>query len=233
MVTEANGVVSDTFRLLDWRVSTQHAARSEQLYATLKLVDSLERAEKQRAQSQRTRFNGAREYWRCKSCRALWRPESHERCPSCGREFSDADRKSPEVGKVEFQIPIGEPINLTPDAAVLIEPDDETNFVGRVARIDHQRHVVEIVTRTFEHSGSEGYIAPSFNKALYQAKRSVLAAIATKDFGVRAARATHFVSPETIIAPKDESDAESSWLTSGMRPNKPQNRARGRICSAG
>jgi hypothetical protein len=226
VVTEANGVVSDTFRLLDWRISTQHAARSEQLYATLKLVDSLERAEKQRASSQRTRFNGAREFWRCKACRALWRPESHERCPSCGREFTEADRKSPEVGKVEFQIPLGEPINLTPDAAVLIEPDDETNFVGRVARIDHQRHVVEVVTRTFEHSGSEGYIAPSFNKALYQAKRSVLAAIATKDFGV-GLLAQLLVSPETIIAPKDESDAEASWLTSGMRPNAPQNRAVG------
>jgi len=226
IVTEANGVVSDTFRLLDWRISTQHAARSEQLYATLKLVDSLERAEKQRASSQRTRFNGAREFWRCKTCRALWRPESHERCPSCGREFTEADRKSPEVGKVEFQIPLGEPINLTPDAAVLIEPDDETNFVGRVARIDHQRHVVEVVTRTYEHSGSEGYIAPSFNKALYQAKRSVLAAIATKDFGV-GLLAQLLVSPETIIAPKDESDAEASWLTSGMRPNAPQNRAVG------
>ncbi len=226
VVTEANGVVSDTFRLLDWRISTQHAARSEQLYATLKLVDSLERAEKQRAQSQRTRFNGAREFWRCRTCRAFWRPDSHERCPSCGREFTDADRKSPEVGKVEFQIPAGEPINLTPDAAVLIEPDDETNFVGRVARIDHQRHVVEIVTRTFEHSGNEGYIAPSFNKALYQAKRSVLAAIATKDFGV-GLLAQLLVSPETIVAPKDELDAESSWLTSGMRPNKPQNRAVG------
>ncbi len=226
VVTAANGVVSDTFRLLDWRISTQHAARSEQLYATLKLVDSLERAEKQRASSQRTRFNGAREFWRCRTCRALWRPESHERCPSCGREFTEADRKSPEVGKVEFQIPLGEPINLTPDAAVLIEPDDETNFVGRVARIDHQRHVVEVVTRTYEHSGSEGYIAPSFNKALYQAKRSVLAAIATKDFGV-GLLAQLLVSPETIIAPKDESDAESSWLTSGMRPNAPQNRAVG------
>jgi ATP-dependent RNA/DNA helicase IGHMBP2 len=226
VVTEANGVVSDTFRLLDWRISTQHAARSEQLYATLKLVDSLERAEKQRAQSQRTRFNGAREYWRCKTCRALWRPESHERCPSCGREFTDADRKSPEVGKVEFQIPAGEPINLTPDAAVLIEPDDETNFVGRVSRIDHQRHVVEVVTRTFEHSGSEGYIAPSFNKALYQAKRSVLAAIATKDFGV-GLLAQLLVSPETIVAPKDESDAEASWLTPGMIANQPQNRAVG------
>ena len=192
----------------------------------MKLVDSLERAEKQRAQSQRTRFNGAREFWRCRTCRALWRPDSHERCPSCGREFTDADRKSPEVGKIEFQIPAGEPINLTPDAAVLIEPDDETNFVGRVARIDHQRHVVEIVTRTFEHSGSEGYIAPSFNKALYQAKRSVLAAIATKDFGV-GLLAQLLVSPETIVAPKDESDAESSWLTSGMRPNQPQNRAVG------
>ncbi|MEA2638442.1 MAG: ATP-dependent helicase [Chloroflexota bacterium] len=226
VVTEANGVVSDTFRLLDWRISTQHAARSEQLYATLKLVDSLERAEKQRAQSQRTRFNGAREYWRCKTCRALWRPESHERCPSCGREFTEADRKSPEVGKVEFQIPAGEPINLTPDAAVLIEPDDETNFVGRVSRIDHQRHVVEVVTRTFEHSGSEGYIAPSFNKALYQAKRSVLAAIATKDFGV-GLLAQLLVSPETIVAPKDESDAQASWLTPGMIANQPQNRAVG------
>jgi hypothetical protein len=226
VVTEANGVVSDTFRLLDWRISTQHAARSEQLYATLKLVDSLERAEKQRAQSQRTRFNGAREYWRCKTCRALWRPESHERCPSCGREFTEADRKSPEVGKVEFQIPAGEPINLTPDAAVLIEPDDETNFVGRVSRIDHQRHTVEVVTRTFEHSGSEGYIAPSFNKALYQAKRSVLAAIATKDFGV-GLLAQLLVSPETIVAPKDESDAQASWLTPGMIANQPQNRAVG------
>jgi len=75
-VTEANGVVSDTFRLLDWRISTQHAARSEQLYATLKLVDSLERAEKQRAQSQRTRFNGAVSSWRCRTCRALWRPDT-------------------------------------------------------------------------------------------------------------------------------------------------------------
>ena len=28
------------------------------------------RAEKQRAQSQRTRFNGAREFWRCRTCRA-------------------------------------------------------------------------------------------------------------------------------------------------------------------
>jgi len=223
VVTAANGVVSDTFRLLDWRVSTQHAARSEQLYATLKLVDSLERAEKQRAQTQRTRFNGAREYFRCRNCRALWRPDA-ERCPSCGREFTESDRKSPEIGKVEFQIPIGEPINLTPDAAVLIEPDDETNFVGRVARIDHQRHVVEVVTRSFERAGTEGYIAPSFNKALYQAKRSVLAAIATKDFGV-GLLAQLLVSPETIIAPKDGSEDDAAWLTPGMISNKPQNRA--------
>ena len=99
VVTEANGVVSDTFRLLDWRISTQHAARSEQLYATLKLVDSLERAEKQRAQSQRTRFNGAREYWRCKTCRALWRPESHERCPSCGRELPTRTANLPRLAR--------------------------------------------------------------------------------------------------------------------------------------
>ncbi len=141
VVTAANGVPSDTFRLLDWREATQKAAKSEQLYATLKLVESLERAEKQRAQTQRTHFVGAREYWRCRNCRALWRPDTHERCPSCGREFTEADWKQPEVGKVEFTVPADEPINLTPDAAVLVEPEDEPNFVGRVSRIDHGRSI--------------------------------------------------------------------------------------------
>jgi hypothetical protein len=225
VVTSSNGVASDTYRLLDWRGATQKAAKSEQLFATLKLVDSLERAEKQRALSQRTRFTGAKEYWRCRNCRALWRPDTHERCPSCGREFTEADWKSPEVGKVEFSIPTGEPINLTADAAVLIEPEDEPNFVGRVSRIDHGRHMVEVVTRTFEHAGTEGYIAPSFNKALYQAKRSVLAAIATRDFGV-GLLAQLLVSPETIAAPVHDPATESdSWLTEGMISNPPQNRA--------
>src|SRR5579864_9346610 len=225
IVTEANGVVSDTFRLLDWRISTQHAANSEQLYATLKLVDSLERAEKQRAQTQRTRFIGAREWWRCKNCRALWRPDTHERCPSCGREFSAADWKQPEVGKIEFQVRGEDPINLTADAAVLIEPEDEPNFVGRVSRIDHSRHTVEVVTRTFEHAGSEGTITPSFNKALYQAKRSVLAAVATRDFGV-GLLAQLMVSPETIVAPSFENHEHTGdWLTRGMISNEPQNRA--------
>src|SRR6202040_2142425 len=124
-----------------------------------------------------------------------------------------------------FQIPAGEPINLTPDAAVLIEPDDETNFVGRVSRIDHQRHIVEVVTRTFEHSGSEGYIAPSFNKALYQAKRSVLAAIATRDFGV-GLLAQLMVSPQWVTAPAyEESEEAHRWLTDGMKANPPQDRA--------
>jgi ATP-dependent RNA/DNA helicase IGHMBP2 len=225
VVTAANGVVSDTFRLLDWLQATQRAAKSEQLYATLKLVESLERAEKQRAQTQRTRFVAAREYWRCRNCRALWRPDTHERCPSCGREFTEADWKQPEVGKVEFVVRDGDSINLTPDAAVLIEPEDETNFVGRVARIDHARHTVEVVTRTFEHAGSEGYITPSFNKALYQAKRSVLAAIATRDFGV-GLLAQVLVSPDTIIAPTHDPATESEgWLTEGMISNPPQNRA--------
>jgi hypothetical protein len=225
VVTAANGVPSDTFRLLDWREATQKAAKSEQLYATLKLVESLERAEKQRAQTQRTHFVGAREYWRCRNCRALWRPDTHERCPSCGREFTEADWKQPEVGKVEFSIPVDEPINLTADAAVLVEPEDEPNFVGRVSRIDHGRHMVEVVCRTFEHAGSEGTITPSFNKALYQAKRSVLAAIATRDFGV-GLLAQLLVSPSTIIAPKHDFEEElAGWLTEGMVANPPQNRA--------
>ncbi|HEY8755983.1 MAG TPA: hypothetical protein VIN65_06505, partial [Candidatus Dormibacteraeota bacterium] len=184
IVTAANGVASDTRRLLDWRSASAAAAKSAELYAALKLVDSLEKAERQRAATQRTHFIAAKEYWRCKRCRALWRPADHERCPSCGHEFTEADRRQPEVGKVEFTVPATEPINLTADAAVLVEPEDEPNFVGRVSRIDHHRHTVEITCRTFEHAGTEGTITPSFNKALYQAKRSVLAAIATRDFGV-------------------------------------------------
>ncbi len=225
VVTAANGVVSDTFRLLDWRIATQKAAKSEQLYATLKLVESLERAEKQRAQTQRTHFVGAREYWRCRNCRALWRPDTHERCPSCGREFTEADWKQPELGKVEFTVPDTESINLTADAAVLVEPEDEPNFVGRVSRIDHGRHIVEVVCRTFEHAGTVGTITPSFNKALYQAKRSVLAAIATRDFGV-GLLAQLLVSPVTIVAPADRSAGEDGrWLTEGMIANPPQDRA--------
>ena len=86
VVSADNGTVSDTFRLLDWRESSRRASVSPQLYATLKLVDRLESAEKQRAATQRTRFTAARESWRCRNCRALWRPDDHERCPSCGRD---------------------------------------------------------------------------------------------------------------------------------------------------
>jgi hypothetical protein len=88
VVSADNGTVSDTFRLLDWRESSRRASVSPQLYATLKLVDRLEGAEKQRAATQRTRFIAARESWRCRNCRALWRPDDHERCPSCGRVFT-------------------------------------------------------------------------------------------------------------------------------------------------
>ncbi|MHB8718940.1 MAG: DEAD/DEAH box helicase family protein [Candidatus Dormibacteria bacterium] len=226
VVSAANGVVSDTRRLLDWRAASNAAASSPGLYAALKLVDSLEKAERQRAATQRTHFVAARESWRCKRCRALWRPDDHERCPSCGHEFTGADRRQPEVAKVEFTIPEGESINLTPDAAVLVEPEDEPNFVGRVSRIDHHRHVVEVTCRTFEHAGSEGTITPSFNKALYAAKRSVLAAIATRDFGVGLI-AQLMVAPQLVSAPAhtDDGSRGDGWLTEGMMANPPQNRA--------
>jgi ATP-dependent RNA/DNA helicase IGHMBP2 len=227
IVTAANGVGSDTRRLLDWRSASAAAAKSAELYAALKLVDSLEKAERQRAATQRTHFITAKEYWRCKRCRALWRPADHERCPSCGHEFTEADRRQPEVGKVEFTIPESEQINLTPDAAVLVEPEDEPNFVGRVSRIDHHRHTVEVTCRTFEHAGSEGTITPSFNKALYQAKRSVLAAIATRDFGV-GLLAQLMVSPQWVTAPAYNMEADlhaHQWLTEGMMANPPQDRA--------
>jgi ATP-dependent RNA/DNA helicase IGHMBP2 len=227
VVTAANGMVSDTRRLLEWRAASAAAAKSAELYAALKLVDSLEKAERQRAATQRTRFIAAKEYWRCKRCRALWRPADHERCPSCGHEFTEADRRQPEVGKVEFTVPEGEQINLTPDAAVLVEPEDEPNFVGRVSRIDHHRHTVEVTCRTFEHAGSEGTITPSFNKALYQAKRSVLAAIATRDFGV-GLLAQLMVSPQWVTAPayvEDKEETTHQWLTEGMMANPPQDRA--------
>ncbi|HEV7678411.1 MAG TPA: AAA domain-containing protein [Candidatus Dormibacteraeota bacterium] len=223
VVSGANGHSSDTHRLLDWRTASKKAAVSEQLYAALKLVERLETAEKNRASTQRTRFNGAKEYWRCRNCRALWQPDKHERCPSCGREFTAADRKHPEVGKVELSVPPGEPIALQADAAVLIEPEDEPNFVGRVSRIDHQRRIVEVVCRTFEHAGNEGTITPSFNRALYGAKRSVLAAIATRDFGV-GLLAQLLVSPDTIYAPEPH-DIGVEWRTAGMQSNPPQDRA--------
>jgi hypothetical protein len=218
-------VPSDTFRIFDWRDAAAQAAKSERLYATLKLVERLESAEKGRAQTQRTRYASAREFWRCKTCRALWRPAEHTRCPSCGREFGDTDRRQPEIAKVEFTVPEGESINLAPDAAVLVEPEDEPNFVGRVSRIDHHRHTVEVTTRTFEHVGSEGYITPSFNRALYQAKRSVLAAIATRDFGV-GLLAQVLVAPGTIQAPVHLPAVRTgAWLTDGMQANPPQDRA--------
>ena len=225
VVTAANGVASDTFRILEWRRAGAKAAKSERLYATLKLVERLEGAEKGRAQTQRTRYVSAREFWRCKTCRALWRPAEHVRCPSCGREFGESDRRQPEIAKVEFAVPEGESINLAPDAAVLVEPEDEPNFVGRVSRIDHHRHTVEVTTRTFEHAGSEGYITPSFNRALYQAKRSVLAAIATRDFGV-GLLAQLLVAADNVRSPAyDPALVSNSWLTEGMQANPPQDRA--------
>src|ERR1035437_7770376 len=210
VVTAANGVVSDTRRLLDWREASAAAAKSAVLYAALKLVDSLEKAERQRAATQRTHFIAAKEHWGCQRRRAL------------GGAARPAAR--PEVGKVEFVVPEAEQINLTPDAAVLVEPEDEPNFVGRVSRIDHHRHTVEVTCRTFEHAGTEGTITPSFNKALYQAKRSVLAAIATRDFGV-GLLAQLMVTPQLVTAPPYVTAEARGWLTEGMMANPPQDRA--------
>ncbi|MFN2451555.1 MAG: DEAD/DEAH box helicase [Candidatus Dormibacteria bacterium] len=239
VVSAANGVESDTHRLLDWRTASKLAASSGQLYGALKLVDRLENAEKGRAQTQRTKFDSAREFWRCKTCRAFWTPERHEKCPSCGRVFGEPDRRHPEVGKVEFHVPEGEPITLSADAAVLVEPEDEPNFVGRVGRIDQRNRVVEVVCRTFEHAGSEGTITPSFNRSLYQAKRSVLAAIATRDFGV-GLLAQLIASPDTIAVPRltvrpgaEGTPTDGGWLTRGMLPNPPQDRAVGLLASLG
>ncbi len=225
VVTAGNSVQSDTFRLLDWRTASRMAAGSSELYAALKLVDSLETAEKSRAATQRTRFSGAREFWRCKACRALWRPADHEHCPSCGRVFGETDWRLHEVGKVEFSIPDNEKITLTPDAAVLVEPEDEVNFVGRVSRIDIKRGIVEVTCKTRDAVGTEGSITPSFNRALYQAKRSVLAAIATKDFGV-GLLAQLMACPDTVSVPEYVPETgDDSWLTSGMIANPPQDRA--------
>src|SRR3977135_1516822 len=115
VVSADNGTVSDTFRLLDWRESSRRAAGSPPLYPPLRLVDRLEGAEKQRAATQRTRFVAARESWRCRNCRALWRPDDHERCPSCGRVFTEADRRQPEGGKVEVTVAPHHAPNLPAD----------------------------------------------------------------------------------------------------------------------
>jgi hypothetical protein len=91
-----------------------------------------------------------------------------------------------------------------------------------------------VVCRTFEHAGTEGYITPSFNRALYQAKRSVLAAIATKDYGV-GLLAQLLVAPRTLAPPLPDEIDGAGWLTDGMIPNPPQNRAVSLLsnCSAG
>ncbi len=231
VVTATNGIVSDTYRLKDFRDAMAMAATSEQLYGALKLVDKLENAEKARAQSQRTHYRGVREFWRCRKCRGLWRPDDNDRCPSCGREFDEQDHQRPELGKVELTIPDDEPITLMTDAAVLVEPEDSPNFVGRVSRIDHRRRLVEVVCRTYEHAGSEGGVAPSFNRALYQAKRSVLAAIATRDFGV-GLLAQLLVCPETISSPAP-GEIGRPWDTPGMFSNPSQDRAVSLVANLG
>ncbi|MFN2568859.1 MAG: AAA domain-containing protein, partial [Candidatus Dormibacteria bacterium] len=103
------------------------------------------------------------------------------------------------------------------------------------SRIDHRRRVVEVVARTFERAGSQGIITPSFNRALYQAKRSVLAAIATRDFGV-GLLAQLIASPSTITSPEwslGGAPETAGWLTEGMVANPPQDRAVGLLNQLG
>ncbi|HUY61616.1 MAG TPA: AAA domain-containing protein [Candidatus Dormibacteraeota bacterium] len=224
LVTADDGEVTDTVRLLDLAAVTRAATAAPILLQTLALVDGLENAERTRATTQRTPFKGVVEWWRCRTCRALWRPDQDERCRSCGRSFTPDDRHRPEIGKLELSVPADHPITLTVDAAVMIEPEDEAHYLGRVTRIDQRRRVVEVTCRAHEGTGTVGWIIPSFNRALYQAKRSTLAGIAAGE-PASLLLAQLLLHPELIHAP--QVDPRPDWLTSGMHSNLAQDRAIG------
>ena len=224
LVSASEGEPSDTFQLLALAELSRGDASAPILLQTLALVDGLENAERSRVATQRTPFRGVREYWRCRSCRALWRSDRDEQCPGCGRRFSDDDRRRPEIGKLELSVPAGHTIGLTVDAAVMIEPEDAGHFLGRVTRIDHRRRLVEVSCKAQEAAGSEGWIIPSFNRALYQAKRSTLASIASGDAG-SLLLGQLLLRPDSVQAP--QLPPRSDWLTVGMHSNPAQDRAIG------
>ncbi len=223
-VSATNGTSSDTHRLLDWQRSSAAAASSPILFGTLKLIDRLEGEDRARAQQHRVHYVDTKEYWRCRACRGFWQPGQHQQCPSCGRPFTEQDRRQPEVGKIEFSVPRDEKITLQQDMAVLVEPEDGPSIVARVNKVDNRRHRIEVTCRSFEHPGPEGAISPSYNRSHYLAKRSVLASLASRDFGV-GLLAQLLVEPQKVCAPAYRPGEGGDWLTGGMIANPPQDRA--------
>ncbi len=227
LVTAGEGEPSDTFHLMNLsRLARPPKEPDPILLQTLALVDGLEGAERGRAVTQRTPFEGVEELWRCRQCRGLWRPARDQRCPSCGREITDQDRRHPEPGRLEFSIPDGHAITLGVDAAVMVEPEDEPHYLGRVTRVDHRRHLVEVACKAYETPGEVGWITPSFNKQLYQAKRTTLASIAAGD-ARSLLLAQLLIDPKSVYAPA--AAPRGDWVTAGMHSNPAQDRAIGII----
>jgi len=225
VVSAEDGVSSDTFHLMDLAKLARGSKEPDPiLLQTLALVDGLESAERNRAATQRTPFDGVVEIWRCRNCRGLWRSDRDERCPSCGKEFSEEDRRRPELGRIEFSVPKDHTITISVDSAVMVEPEDEPHYLGRVTKVDHRRRLVEVACKAYEAAGSQGWITPSFNKQLYASKRSTLASIASGD-ARSLLLAQLLTDPTAVFAP--EVDPRSDWLTVGMHSNPAQDRAIG------
>ena len=225
MVSAEDGIPSDTFHLMDLAKLARGSKEPDPiLLQTLALVDGLESAERNRAATQRTPFNGVVEIWRCRNCRGLWRSDRDERCPSCGREFTEEDRRQPELGRIEFSVPKDHTITLAVDSAVMVEPEDEPHYLGRVTKVDHRRHLVEVACKAYESAGTQGWITPSFNKQLYATKRSTLASIASGD-ARSLLLAQLLTDPTAVYAP--EVAPRSDWLPPGMHSNPAQDRAIG------
>ncbi len=229
VVSAEDGIASDTFHLMDLAKLARGSKEPDPiLLQTLALVDGLESAERNRAATQRTPFNGVVEIWRCRNCRGLWRADRDERCPSCGKEFTEEDRRRPELGRIEFTVPKDHTITIAVDSAVMVEPEDEPHYLGRVTRVDHRRHLVEVACKAYEAAGSQGWITPSFNKQLYASKRSTLASIASGD-ARSLLLAQLLTDPTSVYAP--EVQPRSDWLTPGMYSNPSQDRAIGIMVS--
>jgi len=225
LVTSKEGESTDTFHLLNLAKLARGSKPPDPiLLQTLALVDGLETAERLRAATQRTPFEGVVELFRCRTCRGLWRPDRDERCPSCGRELGEEDRRRPEAGRLEFSIPKSHQITLSVDAAVMIEPEDEPHYLGRVTKVDHRRRIVEVACKAYQTAGTEGWITPSFNKQLYASKRSTLASIAGGD-SRSLLLAQLLIDPGSVYAP--EAAPRGDWVTSGMHSNPAQDRAVG------
>ncbi len=225
LVSSKEGDATDTFHLLNLAKLARGSREPDRiLLQTLALVDGLEQAERSRAATQRTPFEAVVELWRCRSCRGLWRPDQDQRCNSCGREFTDDDRRRPEAGRLEFSVPKDHQITLSVDAAVMIEPEDEPHYLGRVTRIDHRRRMVEVACKAYETAGTQGWITPSFNKQLYATKRSTLASIAGGE-ARSLLLAQLLIDPHSVYAPP--AAPRGDWVTPGMLSNDAQDRAIG------